>query len=189
MLKLVCILFLLTLLMNGCDKEYSYEGGEINVRVDTVRGPVVINADPVCPSCVSNTSVDLSEWSFKCGNWLLCGEADTAIISPERTAFTFFGPSACSADTGMIISVYLEPAQRLDRDRNNITTNRNAFYCYDNVTPSYIFSSQSNVPFQVTIESYVHVTRIATGTFQGNVKLANGGSANISSGKFKLKLL
>lgn len=188
MLKHICILSLISLVIAGCAKEYSYEGGEINVRVDTIRVPVG-HTDPVCPACINNTIPQLSQWNFKSGNWLLCGEADTAIISPERTAFTFFGPSACSADTGMIISVYLEPEQRLDRDRNNITTNRNAFYCYDNVRPSYIFSSQSNVPFQVTIESYVHATRIATGTFNGNVKLANGGSANISFGRFKVKLI
>lgn len=188
MMKSALIFSLLLLLVMGCAKEYSYEGGEINVRVDTVRGPVVINTDPVCPACVNNTTTQLSEWSFKSGNWKLCGKADTAIINLERTAFTFFGPSACSADTGMVITVYLG-TDSLNRDRNSLTINRTGFYCYDRVTPSYIFMSQANSIFSVTIDSYEHATKIATGTFHGNVVRSNGGGTNIESGKFKVKLI
>jgi hypothetical protein len=188
MAKLSFLFSVLLLLLMGCGKEYSYEGGTFSVRVDTVRGPVIINHDPVCPACINTTAAAVSEWSFTSGNWKLCGKADTAIINLERTAFTFFGPSACSADTGMVITVYLD-TESLNRDRTNLVINHIAFYCYDRVTPTYIFMSQTNSAFSVTIDSYVHATRIATGTFHGNVLRSNGGAASIESGRFKVKLI
>ena len=48
-----------------------------------------------------------------------------------KTDFTFFGPSACSVDTGIVVSVYLPVA--LDRDQFNLTTQQTAFYYYDHM--------------------------------------------------------
>jgi hypothetical protein len=184
-----CFLLLL-FLQTGCDKEYSFEAGGVPPVRDTIRNPPPPAAHefPVCPACVANVGTDLSEWSFKSGNSFLCGKADTAIITLERTSFTFFGPSSCSKDTGMVITVYLE-GNSLTGDRTNITTTHNAFYYYDRVTPSYIFISQINSLFTVTITSYNHQARIATGTFHGNVLRANGNAASIDEGKFVVKLL
>jgi hypothetical protein len=179
-----CIIFLL--LFQACAKEYSYEGGGTIVRLDTLPIPIVTG--PVCPACINNTTVSLSGWNFKSGNWEVCGMADTAIALGSRTSFTFFGPSTCSSDTGMVITVYLGN-DTLNRDKQNLHINRAAFYCYDRVTPSYIYLSQNSSTFFVTIENYVHATGIVTGTFRGSVYRTNGAAASIDSGKFIVRLL
>lgn len=185
---LYCGALVLVLLQINCAREYSFEGGGVTGVRDTIPAPVVINEFPFCPACVTNTGNALSEWSFQSFHSVLCGRADTAIINPERNAFTFFGPSSCSRDTGIVMSVYLE-GNTLNRDISNITTYHNAFYYYDQVTPSYIFMNRPGGMFTVTITSYSHQTKIATGTFQGNVMRSNGGGANIESGRFAVKLL
>lgn len=188
--KTIVILLLLFVFFAGsCKKEYSYEGGAIPViSTDTVRVPVPVNEFPLCPACTANTGSGLSQWTFKSGNSVLCGTLDTAISNPDRNAFTFFGPSSCSGDTGMVMTVYLI-TDSLNRDRTNITTYNNAFYFYERVTPSYIFMSHQGSGFTVTITSYDHQARICTGTFSGTAFRNNGGGASISSGKFKVKLL
>ncbi len=186
MVKVILYCVLLILLNQSCAKEYSHEGGPTNIRVDTITVPVVV--DPICPACINNNSPALSEWSFKSGNWKLCGIIDTAIVDPTRTAFTFFGPTSCSIDTGMVITIYLNN-DTLNRDKQNLRIDRAGFYSYDRVTPSYIFMKQNSQTFSVTIDNYHHATKIATGTFSGTVSRANGAGASISSGKFQVKLL
>jgi hypothetical protein len=184
--KKLSFLFCIFFLMTGCEKEYSFEGGGSRIIRDTIPVPVITN--PVCPACINNTAPGLSEWNFKSLNWKLCGRADTAIALGNRTAFTFFGPSTYSSDTGLVITVYLDN-DTLNRDKQNLHIDRVAFYCYDRVTPSYIFMSQNSNTFSVTIENYHHATGIATGTFGGTVFRANGAAASIDSGRFKVKLL
>jgi len=111
---------------------------------------------------------------------------DTARVNPERTAFTFFGPSACSSDTGIIISAYLD-GNVLNKDLFNISTQNGAFYFYDNVGQTTILISNS-ANFNVTVESYIHQTRVITGKFSGLANYSNGSSSYISSGKFKATL-
>jgi hypothetical protein len=189
MRKLAGLFFLsLLLILSGCAKEYSYEGGVTPVIHDTLPPPVVVNDFPVCPFCKTITNTALSTWSFKKGNTTVCGTVDTAIITLERTAFTFFGPSSCSADSGLVITVYLGN-ESLNRNRTNLAINNIAFYYYDRVTPSYIFMSLANSPFSGTIDNYDHQTKIASGTFTGNAVRSDGSAASITSGKFKVKLL
>lgn len=187
-LLLYCCFFVFVILHFGCAKEFSFERDGSPVVRDTIPVPVVVNEFPFCAACVTNTGTGLSEWSFKSRNSVLCGKADTAIINPDRNAFTFFGPSSCSGDTGIVVSVYLE-GNVLNRDITNITTNHNAFYYYDRVTPSYIYMNPISSFFWVTIASYNHQTKIATGTFQGYVIRTNGTGTNIESGRFTVKLL
>jgi len=186
-LLLYSCFFVFVLLQINCAKEYSFEGGGRPVVRDTIPVPVVINEFPICPECVTNTGTAISEWSFKSGNSVLCGTADTAIALGNRTAFTYFGPSSCSADTGIVMTIYLE-GDTLNRDRMNLPA-KGAFYYYDRITPSYIFISQSNNFISVTINRYIHQTRIAECSFQGAVLRTNGASASITSGKFTVKLL
>ncbi|MBL7749188.1 MAG: hypothetical protein JNM19_17245 [Chitinophagaceae bacterium] len=181
------ILVLIIIIFLGCDKEYSFEGGAMPPPRDTISVPPP-PAVPVCQACSSIQGSTLPEWKFKSGNWTICGKADTAIALGNRTTFTFFGPSACSVDTGMVITVYLN-GDTLNRDRQNLQARTAAFYCYDRVTPSYIFMSQGSNSFSVTIDRYTHSTGIATGTFRGAVSRANGASASIDSGRFTVKLL
>lgn len=185
-LRLLISIFLASLLCT-CAKEYSFEGGTLPPPVDTTRGPQPVDPVPVCPACTGSVAAGPDEWTFKSGNWKLCGKADTAIALGDRTTFTFFGPSTCSADTGMVITVYLS-GDTLNRDRQNLHINRAAFYCYERVTPSYIYMSQSSAAFSVIIESYVHSTGIAVGSFRGTVFRTNGAAASIDSGRFRVQL-
>lgn len=177
------------LIFFSCNKEYSFEGGGNPPPVDTIHPPPPPPppSSPVCPACINAGEPALDEWSFKSGTWKLCGTSDSAIALGNRTAFTFFGPSACSVDTGMAITIYLN-TDTLNRDLHNLTNNRAAFYCYERVTPSYIYMSQSSSNFTATITSYDHAAHIISGTFSGNVMRSDGSGAGVESGKFKVKL-
>lgn len=176
----------------GCSKEYSCEGCSMDSPPDSLPIPVtppVIHELPVCTSC--NTfpdPVELHQWSLKAQESQACGRIDTAIINPERTAFTFYGPSACSADTGMVLTVYME-SRVLNQDLSDITINRSSFYYYDRVTPSDIYMSRQTVVFPVHIDRYDHQTKVMTGSFSGTVFRGNGSPASITAGKFKVKLI
>src|SRR6185503_9799701 len=172
------------LIISGCKKEYSFEGA--NTNNDTIVRPPgpptgISYNFPVCAYCNSLTTTELWTWSFKMENALLCGKLDTAIVINNRTVFTFFGPSACSIDTGMVITVYLEN-DTLNRDIPYLITNKVSFFYYDHVGPSYIFISQAYSPFSATIENYNHQTRIATGTFTGFARRSDGRYVSINSG-------
>lgn len=178
----------------GCAKEYSYEGQDTTINQDTTTIPdttiIPVIEFPVCSACVVEDSSEIAEnmWSFKYGNNYLCGVIDTAIVNADRTGFTFFGPSTCSIDTGLIITAFISPAV-LNGDKFNLTINRAAFEYYDNVKPSDVFVSKSIKQFSLTIDSYTHATRLAAGTFTGYVYTEDGKEAFIVSGKFKVKLM
>ena len=176
---------LLFIIHSGCVKEYSYERRDSVIVTDTIKPGDT--APWICPACIGRDTLLESKWSFHNWNVFFCGSIDTAIVNPERTAFTFFGPSACSVDTGMIISAFLEGIV-LNKDLYNFTSQDGAFYYYDNVRQTTIFISRQTNPFSVTIDSYIHQTRMATGTFNGPIFRTNGGASYVFSGKFKVKL-
>lgn len=184
------ILIFIIVLYAGCAKEYSFEGGGTPPPRDTIINPPPPPPPsvPVCHACNNIPGTAFPQWRFRSGNWVTCGSADTAIALGNRTTFTFFGPSACSVDTGMVITVYLN-GDTLNRDRQNIQARTAAFYAYERVTPSYIFMSQGSNSFSVTIDRYTHSTGIVTGTFRGTVFRANGAAASIDSGRFTVRLL
>lgn len=186
MVRLLSLLLICLLFFGNCAKEYSFEAGPL-IIIDT-NTTTVINGIPSCKLCNSASGTLLSSWSFQTGNSSLCGEIDTAIVSPARTAFTFYGPSTCSLDSGMVISALLG-TDTLNRDRTNLRIDKVAFYYYDRITPSDIFMSRQNSPFTLTIDQYSHQTKIATGSFEGSVFKTNGGGTRITSGKFHVKLL
>jgi hypothetical protein len=176
---------LLLILISGCEREYSYEGGD-PVVIDPIPVPIPDQPAWMCASCINQDRFTESKWSFFNDNKIICGISDTARVNAERTFFTFFGPSACSIDTGMVIGVYLNEV--LDKDQYNIISRYASFYHYDNVGQTDIHISRVGFPFTVRIESYIHQTRTATGTFNGPVFTANGDSSYINFGKFKVKL-
>jgi hypothetical protein len=93
----------------GCAKEYSFEGMAVDSALVTV--PDTIVSAPFIPSCVACQSINMlpdSTWIFQVDGSVLCGTAEKALIAIERTAFTFFGPSSCSPDSGFIISVFFK---------------------------------------------------------------------------------
>ncbi|HEU0110817.1 MAG TPA: hypothetical protein VFQ73_08075 [Flavisolibacter sp.] len=190
LLHIIVLILLVPILWihgSGCAKEYSFEGADTTASQDTL---IIVPTEPpfsICEECDSTATITDWKWHFKSTNNFLCGEVDTAIINPERTVFTFFGPSACSDDTGIVMSVFFDPV-KFDRDHYNITTNRVAFYYYDNVGATHIFINDQAINFSVTIGNYIHQTRTAIGTFSGQVLKTNGELTTVHSGKFMIRL-
>ena len=184
----------LTILYAGCKKEYSYEGGNPPI-IDTIPVPGPGNdpgqaPNPVrwtCPDCIGRDFIIESKWSFHYDSTLICGIIDTAIGTPDRTGFTFFGPSACSIDTSMIIQVLMD--NPLDKDQYQVNSQQITFFYRDNVGQTFIATGSRASRFNLTIYSYTHQTKTITGSFGGTVVKANGDSSYISSGKFRVKLL
>ena len=119
-------------------------------------------------------------------SFLFCGGVVNAIITPDRKAFTFFGPSTCSSDSGLIMTVYSLNTS-LDKDKTDITTERVLFEYYDNIAPSDMFLSKPIPGFTFTIEKYDHQSAIATGRFSGTVYTKKDEPVYIKDGKFKIK--
>ena len=189
LLNIVCIIVIIYLAQagfSGCIKEYSFEGGPAIDTVpihDTTGMPGL--SFPLCEGCRGPDDFVLTGWNFKYDTSLLCGSVTNAVITPERNGFTFFGPSACSTDTGLVMTVFLD-SEALDRDKSNITTNNVIFQYYDNTTHLDIFiSNRHSVSF--TIDTYEHATGIAKGGFSGNVNTKDSTVAAIMEGKFKIK--
>jgi hypothetical protein len=184
------ILFVLVLLLlqnEGCTKEYSFEGTNVDTirtdTTDTIPSPPPATLSQ-CALCNPSDSLKLGQWSFKTRDVYMCGTFSNSgfFDGPDKTAFTFFGPSACSDDTGVVVSVYLPVP--LDGDRYDITTTKNAFYYYNHKDTADIFQSRVASVFSVTVQSYIYATHIVTGTFSGIVYRANGDTANITDGRF-----
>lgn len=183
------LLPILMLQSTGCYKEYSLEGIDTAriVRDTASPGPVGVKEFPSCSLCNSSENLSIGQWNFKTGGSYLCGGVTNSgfIGGYSKKDFTLFGPSACSVDTGLVISVYLSIP--LDRDRFSLTTERAAFYYYDNNAVKDIFISLPTAPFSVKVQSFIYATGIATGTFSGTVYRANGDTV-VVDGKFKVKL-
>src|SRR6266487_2054254 len=112
----------------SCAKEYSFEGADTLAVNDTIIVPPAHLW--ICPACIGQDKQIEAKWSFHNDSSFSCGMIDTAIVNQERTAFTFFGPSACSKDTGMIIDVFLGGGA-MDRDLYNVTSKEGGSYYYD----------------------------------------------------------
>lgn len=173
---------------SSCIKEFSFEGAPLDSipTNDSIPQDSTNTAPtfPQCQLCDSSKQTTLGEWSFITEGVYLCGTFTNSgfIGGNAHNAFTFFGPSACSIDTGIVVSVYLPVA--LNEDKFNLTTNNTAFYYYDHNAPKDIFISLPAAKFSVTIQSFIYATGIVTGTFQGTVFTANGDSTHITDGKF-----
>jgi len=179
----------IVLLQYGCKKEYSYEGGPITVIPDTIIPPVIINTFPQCSLCKATDNLLLGKWNFKTGNSFICGIVDGSGFiggNSDKRIFTFFGPSACSIDTGLVMTIYLPIS--LDYDMYDVYISQAAFYYYDHNAPKDIFISLSAAQFSATIKSYISATGIATGTFSGTVFKPNGDTAFVTDGNYKVKL-
>ena len=173
------------LIIAGCRKEYSYEGGPATlIIIDS--GTSNVPKPYICRSCIGTDNFIEGKWSFYNGNDFYCGIIDTAIAAPARNGFTFFGPSSCSIDSGLVLTINTEPAL-LNQDVFNSTTTKVGMYYYDNAAQTYPFITQSAFQFSVTINSYIHQTKLMTGTFSGIVVKPNGGQTSVQ-GKFKVKV-
>lgn len=179
----VHIIFLVAIITVSCKKEYSYEGGDPVVIDTTVNN---IPAPYICSSCIGADDYIEGKWSFYHGGNFYCGMIDTAIATPARDGFTFFGPSSCSPDSGLVMTINIEPTI-LNQDVFNSTTIKVGMYYYDNVGQTYPFMTRPGFNFSLTIKSYIHQTRIMNGNFNGFAFKPNGEQVSLS-GKFKLKI-
>ncbi len=185
---------MLVLQNTGCAKEYSNEGGDTAVITDpplipldsTIAQQDTTKVFSLCAKCDTAAELKVGNWNFKTGNSYACGGITNSGFFSGNTQkdITFFGPSACSVDTGIVVSAFFSVP--LDQDRYNLTTTQIEFYYYDNNAPKDIFSSQPEKVFSVTIQSFIYATSIATGKFSGTVFKANGDTAYIRDGKFKV---
>lgn len=139
-----------------------------------------------CSLCHEEDSLTLGSWSFKNNQSYFCGATTNAGFIGTNTTFTFFGPSACSADSGLVITVYL--SEPFDEDKHNITSNDVAFYYYDHKGSTDMFIKLPPLPFSLTVNSYIKSTGIATGTFEGVAYKRNGDTTHITNGRFMVKL-
>lgn len=191
------LLFTWMVCMLSCEKEYSYEGGNavppfINIPVDSTANEDTVVLDPGalpnCAVCANMVDIPPSSWSFKTGNSFLCGEIDTAfVLNLERRTFTFFGPSFCGADTGLVFTITLGNTG-LTHDVENVVAANAVFYYYHTNQP-YVLLSRADQPFYFIISSYSHSTKIATGTFSGIGYRVDGRSVYITNGRFKFMIL
>lgn len=178
--------------VHGCAKEYSREA------IDNTIPPVIDTTPPqqtplpdtsllFCAACAGMDKFEENQWSFKAGNSFYCGPMDTALLAPERNAFTFFGPSACSSDTSMVVTLFMENYV-LNKDLQNIVIPNVDFRFTKFGAAKYLLVSQPGTPFSLTIDSYNHQTKMTIGTFSGYAYQPDGSTLLVTSGKFKAKL-
>lgn len=188
----IAVFFLLGFMLEsslGCIKEYSFEGREDDTIPTSVPDTLVDNSTitfPICQGCINVNEPQPYTWNFRFGTSLLCGNITRAVKAPDHTAFTFFGPSACSIDTGLVMTVYFG-AKIVDADASGLSTNDVIFQYYDNVSRRDIFMTDTIGKFSLTIDNYKQSTGIAKGRFGGFVPDRNGDLAEIKDGKFLIK--
>ncbi len=181
---------LLLMAVTGCVKEYSYEGGLSDTVIIPPADTLIIEDSvdeqlvfATCDSCTGKDDFFNEKWSFSYDTNFFCGTVTNAVVTPTRNGFTFFGPSACSVDSGLIISAFL-PNVTLTTDLENITTTDVALEYYDNISGDDIMYSDPSLNLSLTILTYDHTTRLAKGTYSGYVFSKNKEVIKISNGKF-----
>lgn len=187
---IIC-LWLASIIQPGCAKEYSYERGPgpdtsrqplPDPEPDTSNDPVV--SFPPCSFCDVSVPVGDEKWQFKNEGAFVCGNVTRAVIAPDRNAFTFWGTSACSPDSGLIITVIMGSA--LDHDKTNAYAQQVSALYYDNITPSDVFHAPSTGSFNLKIDQYNHSQASASGTFSGPAFTMDGRTTVIEDGRFRI---
>lgn len=182
----LCLFISSILVSTGCSKDYSYEGGlSDTIRTRVPDSTVIIPASTTasCAACNATAPLQDGQWIFVSNGNTFCGKVEKSVITPERTAFTFFGPSACSIDSGFIATVYLDVA--LNRDQKNLSAPKVSFYYYDRQSPNYLLMSEAAIPFKLTITTYDAATGLTAGTFSGAAVAPGGQRTTITGGKFR----
>jgi hypothetical protein len=175
----------------GCFKEeYSYEGrstppADSTINTDTTTD-IPLNNLPVlqCHLC-NNDPVKSMQWRFMYGTKPLCGTATKAVMSPEKNALTFYGPSACSVDTGLIINAFFDVL--LDQSRSNVRAAQASFHYYNKNSADDVFRSLPAFPFTLVIDQYTPETKTAAGHFSGDAFTHTGLHIAVDSGTFLIR--
>ena len=178
--------------MAGCSKEYSYEGGPLPDTSNNGLKPDTTQKDSFqfvpCNICVADSfGKAVDTWRIQLPQSKACGNFTRTVITPTRDAFTFFGPSACSADSGIILNSFWSPLV-FDRDLKNVSTQRTAFYYYDRIGNTYVLERKTGQVMTIVIEEYSHSTGIAKGYSFGEAQTANGKLVRVSDIRFVIKI-
>ncbi len=177
-------------MLSGCAKEYSFEGG---INPDTTQVIADTNGTvnftlPSCSSCKVDTfGSAVDTWTLDVHTTKACGTFTRTVLAPDKDAFTFFGPSACSIDSGLIINSFWSPLV-FNKDYNNISTQRSAFYYYDNIGNTFVLQEKIGTPFTVVIESFTYQTGIAKGHCFGDVITHTGKTVSVKKIRFTIRI-
>jgi hypothetical protein len=187
---IILFVFSFYFLTIGCEKEYSYEGGpqdSIAVPdVDSVPGPADSDGSfPICTACLTADTVSVPKWSLEIDSSLQCGAVTNTVVSPDETAMTFFGPSTCWKDEGLIITAHFGD-QFLNANRESFTSNQASLVYYDNTNGPDKLQSLAPADITVIIDHYTKQTGIATGRLIGIAADVNGKSFEIN-GTFTIR--
>jgi len=186
--KVGSVLLFFVLLCAGCIKEeYSYEGG-LAQPIDSTTNPDTTTQIPIpsfaCMLCHPNDAVQSMQWHFMYkGVTALCGLVTKAVLSPEKNALTFYGPSACTIDTGLIMTVFLDTL--LDQDRVNIRAAQAVLQYYIKGSANDAFRSKAP-DLNFIIDRFVQETKTATGRFSGYTFTPTGERVSIETGRFNI---
>lgn len=191
-ISLFFVLYILTVTF-GCTKEYSYEGGPILdstfIHDSTIIQDSTKPSDITFLGCTGCSDICTSatlKWSFKIASSYFCGNITRGVLSPDGDGMTFFGPSACSNDSGLIITAFFNNTL-LNKDQSNLTASHASLEYYDNITMlDMLYSKRPNI-FTLKINSYIRQTGVATGTFNGVVLDKYGNIVKVDAGKFTVK--
>lgn len=189
------ILFVFTISwwsISGCSKEYSYEGGPLPDSNNTGLKPDTTKKDSFqfvpCTLCMADSfGKAVDTWRIQLPQSKACGNFTRTVITPTRDAFTFFGPSSCSADSGIILNSFWSPLV-FDRDLKNVSTQRTAFYYYDKVGNTFMLERKTGQVMTIVIEEYSYSTGIAKGFCFGQAQTADGKLIELSDIRFVIKI-
>jgi hypothetical protein len=190
-LFIACIFLIVNL--TSCVKEYSYEGGPPPpgiVIIDSIpQNDTIPQSEvhfPGCSECKETDELLPGAWNFKVDTSFVCGKITAAIKSPDGNGFTFFGPSKCTLDTGIVLTIFLDGIS-LDQDLQNVTIKDVIFEYYDNEYRRDIFGWLRKDVFMLTISTYTASTKTMIGTFSGYVKGWDNLQGEIKEGNFYIQ--
>ena len=175
--------------LSGCAKEYSYERQPVSLSPapdSAVPAARLFRLGP-CTSCNSNYgNTTPNSWSLQLEGSAVCGPFTRTVINPERNFFTFFGPTACTPDSGVIVEAAWSPLV-FDRDLYQVSTQRAQFYYYDTISNAYVLLSRtSRLPFSLVIERYNRQTGEAKGYCSGFLFSGKGDTVEIKDFRFSI---
>lgn len=180
------VAFALLLLHGGCFKEeYSYEGGTLP-PTDTTSieipqpAPVLIG----CINCKPAAPLPFMHWTFQIEAEAFCGTISNAVLSPDRTAMTFFGPSLCTVDTGLIMTAFF--SEPFDQDRSEVTATRAIIQYYIKNAADDVFHSKQSDPFTLVVDHFDTTSRTAAGHFSGFASRPDSTQVPVQNGSFQV---
>ncbi|GAO44944.1 hypothetical protein FPE01S_04_01870 [Flavihumibacter petaseus NBRC 106054] len=121
------------------------------------------------------------------GGGYVSGKIRGTVISNDREAMTFFGPTGCTRDSGLIINAYFTETP-LKSDGTTIQATWSSAIYYDNIGNTHVFESLPENDFWLIIDVYERNTGKAQGRLGGKAKMLNGEMIPIEGGRFNIRI-